>query len=516
MSGKRYYITLLVGILMASRVAIAQEEALSAKKFSPLISLSPSLWREAENPALLHASGVMNYAITSLGGLNRFGGLKRPQEPIEQGIYTFNAEGASRVGEWIAAGSFTYRRVNDKSVEWLASESAYQGNPFLYADSIGGDWFRDVFALTAALGSPEWFERLSLGAKLDYDVGQGARRNGARPLYRTRRITFKTAVAFRLFGKERVSLSPVWNWRKEENEFAFFTTQSDWRLYFLQGFGTFFRTTVNSAERNITGDLKGIDTGYQGGAGDWTWSASANWLTGITNVIDGVAVASFSGRVIHNLEGYHIAAQRLSKQVSVEVRSAYSKRDERGADDFNASITSSQTEPDFLAINVIDQEETTRFEVELWLDEARATSPLRVFAKWQKQERVRRDILAETDWRTTLRSVQIGALSVVPVFEAMLFSGAMVGYTSPSNPTYRADQPTALTPILVRPDFLVMSAERRMLSLIFGVETTAIWIRASSLRAFLNLNYTDSPARFDNGEKIGLRRTIALELQLLY
>jgi hypothetical protein len=43
MSGKRYYITLLVGILMASRVAIAQEEALSAKKFSPLISLSPSL-----------------------------------------------------------------------------------------------------------------------------------------------------------------------------------------------------------------------------------------------------------------------------------------------------------------------------------------------------------------------------------------------------------------------------------------------------------------------------------------
>lgn len=515
MRAKLKYITLLVGSLIIGGIAGAQE-SLESEQFSPLVSLSPLLWREARNPAGLHSSGLTNYAITSIEGLNRFGALKRPQEPIEQGIYKFNAEGASRVGAWWAAGNFTYRRGNDKDVQWLAAESAYNGNPFLYADSVGGDWFRDEFWLSAALGSPECFERVSLGAKLDYDVGQGARRNGARPLYRARRITFKTAVALRLFGKERVSLAPVWNWRKEENEFAFFTTQSDWLLYFLQGFGTFNRTTVASAERNATGDLKGIDVGYEGGVGNWAWSASANWLTGTTNVIDGVSVASFSGRVIHNLETYQVAVQRLSKQVSIEVRGAYSKRDERGADDFDASITSSRTEPDFLAVNVIDQEEIVNLNADLWLGELGAASPLRLFAKWQTRNLFRRDIMAETNWQTHLQTVQLGALSAIPILSATIFSGASLAYTSASDASYRADRPTALSPIIVRPDFLVMSAERRFISLLLGVETTAIWIRASSFRMFLTLNYADTPTRSDNGARLGLRRALALEFQLLY
>lgn len=515
MSAKLKYVTLLVGVLIISKLAAAQE-VLDSRSVSPLVSLSPSLWRDGENPALLHSSGLVNYAITSFGGLNRLGALKRPQEPMEQGIYRFNAEGASRIGAWMASGSFVYRRVNDKAVEWLAAESAYSGNPFLYADSVGGDWFRDEFVLSASLGSPEWFERLSLGAKLDYDVGQGARRNGARPLYRTRRINLKTALALRLFDAQRLSMSPLWNWRKEENEFAFFTTQSDWRLYFLQGFGTFNRTTVNSAERNASGEFKGIDIGYEGKLDVWAWSASATWLTGTTNVIDGVSVASFSGRVIHNFESYRVAVQRLSKNVSIEVRGAYSKRDERGADDFDASITSSQTEPDFLAVNVIDQEKRTNFEVELWLNEPRATSPLRLFAKLQTRNIFRRDIMAETDWRVQQQTLQVGALSAIPIFNAILFSGATVAHTSSSNANYRADRPTVLTPILVRPDFLVMSAERRFISFLLGVETTAIWIRASALRTFLSLNYADSPARYDDGTKVGLRRAISLELQLLY
>lgn len=314
-------IALLIGVLSAS-LNVEGQEILTSKSFAMWKLIPPSLWRDAGNPALLRASGLTNYAVTALEGLNRFGGLKRPQEPIEQGIYKFDTEGASRVGDWMMAGSFRYQRFNDKAIEWLAAENAYSGNPFLYADSVGGDWFRDQFLLSAALGSPEWLERLSLGASLDYGVGQGARRNGARPLYRTRRITFKTAFALRLFGAERFSLAPVWNWRKEENEFAFFTTQSDWRLYFLQGFGTFNQTTVSSAERNATGEFKGIEVGYQGGIGNWTWSASANWLTGTTTVIDGVSVASFSGRVIHNFETYGIAVQHASKQVSVEVRGA--------------------------------------------------------------------------------------------------------------------------------------------------------------------------------------------------
>jgi hypothetical protein len=515
MTAKLKYIMLLVGILITGGIAGAQE-VLTSEKFSPLVSLSPLLWREAGNPAALHSSGLMNYAMTSLEGLNRLGALRRPQEPIEQGVYRFSAEGASRVGAWLAAGSFTYRRLNDKEIAWLAAESAYNGNRFLFADSVGGDWFRDEFLLSAALGSPEWFERLSLGAKLDYDVGQGTRRNGARPLYRARRIILKTAVALRFFGKERVSLSPVWNWRKEENEFAFFTTQSDWRLYFLQGFGTFNQTTVSSAERNATSDLNGLDVGYEGGIGDWTWSASANWLTGRTTVIDGVTVASFSGRVIHNFETYGIAVQRSSKQVSVEVRGAYSKRDERGADDFDASITSSQTEPDFLAVNTIDQEETATLNAEVWLGDLRASSPLRVFAKLQSRKCFRRDIMAETNWQTRLRTVQLGALSALSFMNATIFSGASLAYTSASDASYRADRPTALTPIIVRPDFLVMSTERRFISLLLGVETTAIWIRASTLRTFLTLNYADTPTRSDSGAPLGLRRALALEFQLLY
>lgn len=506
-------LSVLFGLLAGSVVA---QEPLSSQRFLPIESLAPSLWREAQNPATLHSSGLRNYAMTSFGGMNEFGGLKRPQEPLERGVYGFNAEGASAIAEWLAAGSFAYRRVNDKAVQWLAAENAYDGNPFLLADSVGGDWFRDEVSLSAALGSPEWFGRIALGVQATYAVRQGARRNDARPLYRSRRIDFKPSLAIRVIDSHRLAVAPKWHWRKEENEFAFFTTQSDWRLYFLRGLGTFNQTTVSSAERNATGDFKGAELGYEGGASQWRWSASAEWLTGTTDVIDGVAIASFAGRVISNIESLRFAMRRASTAISAEVRLSRFKRDERGADDFDASLASASPEPDFLAVNVIDQETIEAFSAELWLGEDRASAPLRLFASVGRRTLFRRDIIAETDWQTRLQTLQLGALSTASLFGAQVFSGATAAFSSSRDNRYRAERPTQLTPILVRPDFLAMSAERRFVSLLLGVETTAIWIRAASLRTVLSLACADSPARFDDGETIGLRRSLSLELQLLY
>ncbi len=508
----RHWLILLVLTIIAAEIfgQPASETALPFSLQSQSL-LAPSAWRDGQNAAALGIAEIPVQGHVGLMLRQTDGALRRPQEAQRVSALNFFSEGAQRFGEWTTIGTLRYERRADIGLRWSNVNDAYFGTPFIWADSVGGDWQKDGVDISAAIGSPEFFNAVSAGVQVRYDVAQGARQSGARPLFRARNFHLSPAVMVRLVDSLRVGVSVGYLSRFEEGEFGAVGVDFP-QLIYLRGLGTANTTTLNSAERRIVGD--GIEFGAQaqGILSDWTWSAAAAVLTRQDSTQDLAFVPDlnrtafrFAGRFDYRTLSLALAVQRVETEFGMEVQLHGTFIEGRG------------TDPIFLAVNTVDQTQTASASVAWWRGTSRLYAPLLLNIESSLATLWRRDILAETQWRRTMLSAQATLGTSQRFGELVVFIGRLTGGGATALfKSYEAFRPLDLTPVLVRPDFLAMAATRFWLSATLSFETPIAAFGNSVARLVVQGELVQSTARLDDGSALNARNRFNAGMELVF
>ena len=390
-----------------------------------------------------------------LSGSRRSGAWHRPQEPAAVAHVDAGAAGWRSLGAWTAAGSAVWRRQREDEVRWRNTSDAYLGSPYIWADNVGGTWRSDVVTLTAAVGSPAW-RGLRLGLGSDYAIGQGARRNASRPLYRRRVLELTPALTWTL-GAHELAAGLTRGWHREDLEVGG-GSFGDPTIVRLRGISTFDRTQLISAERAVLGDVTGAVLGYAWRGRRWTSSLAWRRRVELDSVRDGIARPEFGGasrRVRQDARG---VVRRTGHDGGVEGLLMYATEAARG------------TDPIFRAVNQLDNGSRGELLLSLWRGATLPTARWLAAIDGTVQSLDRRDVVGETRWSAQLHEAGIRALHRRAIGGLTVITGARAAITGVSASDYLARRPSELTPILAEADFAMVSAPRRTVDAILGVE----------------------------------------------
>jgi hypothetical protein len=213
----------------------------------------------------------------------------------------------------------------------------------------------------------------------------------------------------------------------------------------------------------------------------------------------------FAGRYDERQLSFTLAARYTHADFGAEVRLRGKWREGRG------------TDPIFLAVNTIDQLQDVSVAVDGWQGSSQIYAPLSFGIHASLSLLSRRDILAETDWQRTLLCVQAAlgtAQQLGMPFIVLVHLSGGAGFITASS--YVALRPLALTPVLVRPDFLVSAANRFWLALRLAFEMPLAALGNSTARLVLQGGLLQSNAQLESGERLNARNHFNAGLELLF
>ncbi len=404
------------------------------------------------------------------------GAWRRPQDAAHREAVSLVAEGAQAAGGWLTTGAAQYQRATDADVPWNNSSDAYLGSSYVWADSVGGTFRRDALALSGALVAPAW-RRLTAAVQLDYGLGQGARRNDPRPLFRRRVAEVAPALAV-VMGQQTFGLGAIVGWHREDQEIGGGTSTEFPVVFRLRGIGTFDRTQLISAERAVLGGVVGAHAAWARTGDRWQWSVGSTVRLERDSVRDGISAPVTNGATRRVRADGTTAVRRRSDRGGVEWRASVRTEDARGRD------------PVFGATNAIDEATRGESEVRWW----RGGSP--TDAGWSAKlgaERAvlsRRDVATETEWRATVSEIgaSVGHRFGGQTRTILVAGGGAIG--RPSATSYVARRPSRMSPVLALADYAVITANRAHAAMSLAWETRNAGAVVRRLRLEGTLNRT--------------------------
>lgn len=408
-----------------------------------VVDTLPGLMREGANPAGAVAA-LREVARLELRGHDVRGALHRPQSAGAITALAMQLSGERRSVRTLAVGHFAYGRRDESRRRWGNVADPIDAAPYVWADSVGGDWQHDEVQLGALVGRSHG--RLATGLALDYGIGQGARRNDPRPLFRRRVLEIAPGVAWALSARTRIGLSLRRAWTREDDEIGGSVANEYPVVFRLRGIGTFDRTQLISAERATLGGAWGGSVQGERVGDRWRAGAGVGLRVTADSVRDGVARPVSGGSIRRTRWDARASLRRSDARAGVDLVAETSAETGRG------------TDPVFAAINTDDQAWRGALQLTGWRG-ARLQPDRAVGAQLSLARLVRRDIAAETSWEVLAPAVSTRAEGRRAVGAAgTLVLGLMLGGATPLRSSYRADRPTLLTRPLARADFLVHDA----------------------------------------------------------
>jgi len=404
-------------------------------------NMEPGLWRSALNPAGLAqvTSPVPDWI--RFGLLDVDGDLHRPQHPTGLRAFQFDAGGTAVLEEWHLHGGAHFTRRVDRRVDWAAVSDPNDRMAFAWADSIGGAWYRNHVELEAAIGSPALAGRLHGGVHLRYDIGQGARRNNPRPLYRTRDLDLRPGIAVRLGEHHQLGALLHLTWAREVNEFGELATDDPF-VYTLRGLGTFQRERIVRGERTRSGTRYGGGLQYTGQLRNWQWDVGALYKTGDTSIREGTADPSFGGR--HSTQEAQLrgAFRRSGTDLDAALRFEAGWWEGRG------------TDPIFRSVNIVAENSHIQAQFDVYPADSGYSRDWQAGLLVRLDNLSRRDIVRRTKWSAaTVDAGLHGRIRQVLSSQLALHLRTSLRSRQPIATRYQARNPTRLTDDLVLPDY---------------------------------------------------------------
>ncbi len=454
--------------------------------------LGGGLWQLGGNPAALGirsnldvsppnggTSGGARTAITRVSGDRRL-----VQEASERTLVSAMMYGGQENSTLHSTGIFRYRRVADREVRWSATAFPHAGTPYVWTDSTGGDWERDLVEVHGAGGTAPGVlpSDLLVGASISARFGQGARRNDPRPLFRIRDLRFSPGVA--LSGERwTVGLAPILAWHREEGEIGYFAGDDPF-VFRIRGYGTFDRTQLVRGVRTREGRTMGAGVQLRRESDREQLVVAGQLTAGSDSIRQGIARPEFAGG--HDrVEGrMAILLTRQGQDAALRTIRAMGRHEQgRG------------TDPVFRALNTRDLRTSVSVEAGTRHPSEGGRAPgSAALLDWTLELGVsrdeREDIAADTRWSVTSAraGVRVGADVPLPALGVVRLTLAPA-VTRRLADDWHAGRPTRMTEELVRPDYLVFRQGSRDLAA--GV----VWHRVRPSGGVLQLDLEVSTSR---------------------
>ncbi|NOQ28346.1 MAG: hypothetical protein GQ564_23535 [Bacteroidales bacterium] len=143
--------------------------------------LRQNLWLNSINASGLSVTPVSDYGYLNFAGNYTESDYKTTYDPSNKIEYGMNAYGFKSLDKLFLKGGFSYYRTDENNVEWTMMMDPLRDNPFIIADSIGGDWKKDYYKLNMLMATSPVLNILRFGVGIDYNVSTGGRDNDPRP-----------------------------------------------------------------------------------------------------------------------------------------------------------------------------------------------------------------------------------------------------------------------------------------------------------------------------------------------
>jgi len=456
-------------------------------------------WNISKNPAWINDVKIPQFTRGGLIYELKEGDFRRPQEPNKEQLTGFGGEGFSRLKGWTFYGGFNYLKLRRDSIKYSNVARPYDGNPFITADSVGGNWKGDRLRGNLQVGFPglrKW--KTALG--LEYETEQSARLNEPKPLYRFLNYQIQPAISYEFNSQNSLSLTMAFTRRNETVETGFFSDNNP-ALYSIRGYGTFSRGPVVTAERRTQGSgvKAGIDYKYSTESSVFLFGARIAQRK--EDINDGVSRPVFIGGFDENMAEAFFIYELKSQNRGWVIDAKAWVRDGAGYD------------PVFNAINP-----------------AYYLSGINSRLGWWKQVNEKKWInlntrpgisynnyyesVAKTEWTSVMLHQDISAaFSYRLTNKIKLFAEPLFGFHLNLQKSLIINRPGILSEILVRPDFAVNSTNywRSMFR-------TSAEYKTSGFNYLLELSYQHLNANdsYQNGEKIGVNNYIQTSLNIIF
>ncbi len=461
-------------------------------------NIGSNAWQISGNPVFLKDVNIPNFATIGVFGQKIAGNFKRPQEFKQQNLFGFGGTGISTVKNWKFFGEFSYGKHYRDSIKYANVARPYDGNPFITADAIGGNWRGDQLTAKLQIAFPK-LKKWQTGLKLNYATEQSARDNDPKPLYRILDYQVQPTIAYAINQKNTLALTANYQSNYEHTETGFFSDQNP-LLYSIRGYGEFNRGPVVSAERFTKGWGWQVGTDYLFKKENTTLLTGARIGTRTADVNDGIAKPIFIGGFDEKNAELYISLERKTKRNGYL---AYLKgwfKDGTGFD------------PVFKGVNP-----------------AYYFSGLNGRFTWYKQQNAKNwfsinlypaisytnyfESIAKTNWTSVMLHNDASlALNYKASAKTILFAEILLGYHHNLEKDIVINRPSALSPILVQPDFVVNSTNYLKtainLSATYTVGKTSYYLAGGiNLRNTLNK---------PNAQQLGARNLFNTTINLIF
>jgi len=317
---------LFLGMLFASSCVFAQEAPTDTLRNAAvklgLLNLNNN-WLQSTNAAGMQWSDVFAIGKTGLSYNNQQGQFKLAQQPESQQQIKFMSERYQQIGKAQFFGSFAYTEQTDKNVRLSDVLDPYRGTPYLLADSIGGDWRKQLYTLKLKAASPTLMnDRLILGLGLNLDVATGARQNDPRPLSTANEIRITPGLTWKQGAHSVLGVNLLYNRYREEISMEVRNTNISHYLYKFLGVGQYELPGIFSvgSSRVYNGNKYGTNLQYEFRSDQISWLTTIGYDTYEEEVSDGNTVPRKAGtwkQKVYNISSkFNLNTGSLFQQLS--------------------------------------------------------------------------------------------------------------------------------------------------------------------------------------------------------
>lgn len=220
-----------------------------------------------DNAAALGTAEFPSLGSTYASGSFQGGSFRRPQQPKEESAVSFRSERMMPLGKFRFAGAFTFDQVWSRRVMMSDVLDPYRGNPYILADSVGGNWNKQFYRLDLRAATvPLAGGKINLGAEIHYNASTGARQNDPRPLNYSNQIDASPSLVWHVSPVHALGINGWYRSYKEELNIKLVNTQNSQNLYKLLGLGEYEHGAPDiistGYNRNYEGSQYGGDLQY--------------------------------------------------------------------------------------------------------------------------------------------------------------------------------------------------------------------------------------------------------------
>ncbi|TAJ14680.1 hypothetical protein DMA11_04735 [Marinilabiliaceae bacterium JC017] len=216
-----------------------------------------NVWQYSSNPAGIFYHPNASLSETNIDFSHENGDYQRVFEPESKRSIAFQTQGYTLVKGIRFYGKLSYYNGLERNLKWNDVAFIAPDNPFILADSTGGDYDNEQFLLQGIIASQIGKSDFYWGLNLNYKAGSKADQTDPRPKITSMRAEISPGI---ILSKEhwQYGMNLHLEKFKEEIDIKVVDNYVNHRFFRFMGFGMYQGVTKSSLERIYKGENYGL------------------------------------------------------------------------------------------------------------------------------------------------------------------------------------------------------------------------------------------------------------------